>query len=78
MNLPRPTRSPLLLSLCLAALTAAPGFEHYQLTQLRSSLAATADKSSIDAILQRLSKIDARLDSVDGKHLVTAYRAEPT
>lgn len=71
MNLPRPNRSTLLLSLCLAALVGALGFEHYQLTQLRSSLAATADKSSIDAILQRLSKIDDRLDSVDGKHLVT-------
>lgn len=71
MNLPRPTRSTLLLSLCLVLMACALGYEHYQLTQLRESLDAAAEKTSIDAILTRLSNIDERLDSVDGKHLVS-------
>ena len=71
MNLPHPTRSTLILSLCLAALAGMLGYEHHQLSKLDSSMAAAADKDSLDAILTRLGKVDERLDSVDGKHLVS-------
>ena len=47
------------------------GYEHHQLSQLSTSLAATADKESLDALLTRLGKVDERLDTVAGKHLVT-------
>jgi hypothetical protein len=47
------------------------GYEHHQLSQLSNSLAATSDKESLDALLTRLGKVDERLDSVDGKHLVS-------
>ena len=71
MNLPRPTRTTLILSLCLALLAGALGYEHHHLTKLTNSLAATADKDSLDALLIRLAKVDERLDTVDGKHLVS-------
>ncbi|NWB94839.1 methyl-accepting chemotaxis protein [Pseudomonas gingeri] len=71
MNLPRPTRTTQILSLCLAALAGMLGYEHHQLSKLDSSMAAAADKDSLDAILTRLGKVDERLDSVDGKHLVS-------
>lgn len=71
MNLPRPTRTTVILSVCLAILASMLGFQHHQLSSLRNSLAATADKESLDALLARLSKVDERLDSVDGKHLVS-------
>lgn len=71
MNLPRPTRTTVILSLCLAVLAGMLGYEHHQLSQLSNSLAATADKESLDALLTRLGKVDERLDSVDGKHLVS-------
>ncbi|UQS88754.1 methyl-accepting chemotaxis protein [Pseudomonas chlororaphis subsp. piscium] len=71
MNLPRPTRTTLALSSCLLALAGTLGYEHYQLSKLTSGLAATADKESLDALLTRLTKVDERLDTVDGKHLVT-------
>ncbi|SKB02332.1 hypothetical protein SAMN05421862_11917 [Pseudomonas extremaustralis] len=71
MNLPRPTRTTLTLSLCLVILAGLLGYEHHQLSKLSNSLAATADKDSLDAILTRLGKVDERLDTVDGKHLVS-------
>jgi hypothetical protein len=71
MNLLRPTRSTLILSCCLALLAGGLGYQHYLLTQLRGALDGAAEKSSIDAMLIRLSSIDERLDSVDGKHLVS-------
>lgn len=71
MNLPRPTRTTVTLGLCLAVLAGLLGYEHHQLSQLSNSLAATADKESLDALLTRLGKVDERLDSVDGKHLVS-------
>lgn len=71
MNLPRPTRTTLTLSLCLILLAGTLGYEHHQLTKLHDSLDSTADKDSLEAILARLSKVDERLDTVDGKHLVT-------
>ena len=54
MNLPRPTRTTAILSLCLAILAGMLGYEHHQLSQLSNSLAATADKESLDALLTRL------------------------
>ncbi len=71
MNLPRPTRTTVTLGLCLAVLAGLLGYEHHQLSQLSNSLAATADKESLDALLTRLGKVDERLDTVDGKHLVS-------
>lgn len=69
MNLSRPTRTT--LSLCLVVLAGTLGYQHHQLSQLSNSMAATADKESLDALLARLGKVDKRLDTVDGKHLVT-------
>lgn len=71
MNLPRPTRTTAILSLCLALLAGILGYEHHQLSQLSTSLAATADRESLDALLTRLGKVDERLDTVAGNHLVT-------
>ncbi|AMB86032.1 methyl-accepting chemotaxis protein [Pseudomonas agarici] len=71
MNLPRPTRTTLILSLCLAVMAGMLGYEYHQLSKLDNSLAAAADKSSLDAILARLDRVDERLDTVDGKHLVS-------
>lgn len=71
MNLLRPTRTTVILSLCLAFMAGILGYEHHQLTNLSNGLAATADKDSLDALLARLGKVDERLDSVDGKHLVS-------
>lgn len=71
MNFPRPTRTTLAFSLCLALLAGALGYEHHQLSNLTNSLAATADKDSLDALLARMAKVDERLDTVDGKHLVS-------
>ncbi|MCF4993635.1 methyl-accepting chemotaxis protein, partial [Pseudomonas gessardii] len=71
MNLPRSTRTTLILSLCLVVLAGMLGYQHHQLSQLSNSMAATADKESLNALLARLGKVDERLDTVDGKHLVT-------
>ncbi len=71
MNLPRPTRTTKILSVCLVILAGILGYEHHQLSQLSNSLAATADKESLDALLTRLGKVDERLDAVYGKHLVS-------
>lgn len=71
MNLPRPTPTTLILSLCLVALAGMLGYQHHQLSMLSNSMAATADKESLDALLARLGKVDERLDTVDGKHLVS-------
>ena len=71
MNLPRPTRTTVILSLCLVALTGMLAYEHHQLSLLRISMSTTADKESLDAMLTRLSKVDERLDAVDGKQWVS-------
>ena len=71
MNLIRPTRTTLILSLCLVVLASALAYENHQLSQLASNLETTAGKDLIDALLTRLAKVDERLDAVDGKHLVT-------
>lgn len=71
MPLSRPSRSTLLLSLCLVLMAAGMGYQHVQIAQLRGSVDGAAEKTSIDAILTRLNNIDERLDAVDGKHLVS-------
>lgn len=71
MNLPLPTRSTLLLSLCLVLMAGGLIYQHLQIAQLRGSVDGAAEKTSIDAILTRLNNIDERLDAVDGKHLVS-------
>lgn len=71
MKLPSPTRTTVILSSCLIVLAGILGYQHHQLSQLSNSLAAAADKESLDALLTRLGKVDERLDTVDGKHLVT-------
>ncbi|MEW5714155.1 methyl-accepting chemotaxis protein [Pseudomonas sp. SB113] len=71
MNLSRPSGTASILVACLIALAAMLGYEHHQLSQLSTSLAATADKESLDALLTRLGKVDERLDTVVGIHLVT-------
>lgn len=71
MNLPRPSRTTVILSLCLIALTGMLAYEHHQLSLLRISMSTTADKESLDAMLTRLSKVDERLDTVDGKQWVS-------
>ena len=71
MNLPRPTRTTVLLSICLVIMAGMLSYQHHQLSNLSTSLASTADKDSLDALLARLGKVDERLDMVDGKHLVS-------
>ncbi|WP_248916001.1 methyl-accepting chemotaxis protein [Pseudomonas moorei] len=71
MNLPRPTRTTLILSLCLVVMAGILGYEHHQLSKLSSGLAEAADKESLDALLTRLGKVDERLDTVDSKRLVS-------
>ena len=43
MNLPRPTRTTVILSFCLVVLAGMLGYQHYQLSLLRNSLATTAE-----------------------------------
>lgn len=71
MNLLRPTRTTLILTLCLVALASALAYESLQRSLLTNRLETTADKDSLNALLTRLAKVDERLDAVDGKHLVT-------
>ena len=71
MKLPRPTRTTLIFSLCLIALASVLAYENHQFSLVSNDLAATADKDSLNALLTRLTKVDERLDAVDGKHLVT-------
>lgn len=71
MNLTSPTQTTLILSSCLIVLAGIMGYQHHQLSQLSNRLAAAADKESLDALLIRLGKVDERLDTVDGKQMVT-------
>lgn len=71
MNLTSPTQTTVILSSCLIVLAGIMGYQHHQLSQLSNRLAAAADKESLDALLIRLGKVDERLDTVDGKQMVT-------
>ncbi|WP_252090638.1 methyl-accepting chemotaxis protein [Pseudomonas sp. MWU13-3659] len=55
----------------LLVLGAVVAFQQYQLSALDRALGAAAEKTSIDAILGRVSVIDDRLDTMSGKPSVT-------
>ncbi|KFB21817.1 hypothetical protein PGPR2_26060 [Pseudomonas aeruginosa PGPR2] len=61
----------MILGLCLTAMAGLLGYQQYQLIQLRSSVDSAAEKTSLEAILARLNRVDERLDAVDGHHLVS-------
>ncbi len=67
----RPTPASMILGFCLAAMTSLLGYQQYQLIQLRSGVDSAAEKTSLEAILARLNRVDERLDAVDGQHLVS-------
>ncbi|MGP5737508.1 methyl-accepting chemotaxis protein [Pseudomonas aeruginosa] len=67
----RPTPASVILGLCLAAMAGLLGYQQYQLIQLRSDVDSAAEKTSLEAILARLNRVDERLDAVDGQHLVS-------
>lgn len=55
----------------LLVLCSVIALQQYQLSTLQSALTGTAEKTSIDALQNRLSALDDRLDTVSGKPLVT-------
>ncbi|EQL40450.1 hypothetical protein M770_16745 [Pseudomonas aeruginosa VRFPA03] len=61
----------MILGLCLTAMAGLLGYQQYQLIQLRSGVDSAAEKTSLEAILARLNRVDERLDAVDGQHLVS-------
>ena len=67
----RPSPASMILGLCLAAMAGLLGYQQYQLIQLRSGVDSAAEKTSLKAILARLNRVDERLDTVDGQHLVS-------
>ncbi|WP_121374166.1 methyl-accepting chemotaxis protein, partial [Pseudomonas aeruginosa] len=73
----RPTPASMILGFCLTAMTGLLGYQQYQLIQLRSGVDSAAEKTSLEAILARLNRVDERLDAVDGQHLVSneAFRS---
>lgn len=71
MKLKRPSPASMILGLCLTAMAGLLGYQQYQLVQLRSGVDSAAEKTSLEAILARLNRVDERLDAVDGQHLVS-------
>ena len=67
----RPTPASVILGLCLTAVAGLLGYQQYQLIQLRSGVNSAAEKTSIEAILARLNRVDERLDAVGSQHLVS-------
>lgn len=67
----RPSPASMILGLCLTAVAGLLGYQQYQLIQLRSGVDSAAEKTSLEAILARLNRVDERLDAVDGQHLVS-------
>lgn len=67
----RPSPASMILGLCLTAMAGLLGYQQYQLIQLRSGVDSAAEKTSLEAILARLNRVDERLDAVDGQHLVS-------
>ncbi|OKR81919.1 methyl-accepting chemotaxis protein [Pseudomonas aeruginosa] len=67
----RPSPASMILGLCLTAMAGLLGYQQYQLIQLRSGVDSAAEKTSLKAILARLNRVDERLDTVDGQHLVS-------
>lgn len=72
MNLQKlPSRKKLLIALGGVALGAALLYQQYQLASLRNTLTEAADKTTLNALKNRLSGIDDRLDTVTGKPMVS-------
>lgn len=67
----RPSPASMILGLCLTAMAGLLSYQQYQLIQLRSGVDSAAEKTSLEAILARLNRVDERLDAVDGQHLVS-------
>ncbi|PWU28651.1 methyl-accepting chemotaxis protein [Pseudomonas sp. RW407] len=70
MNLRRLTRSSLLITIGFLALGGLAAYQQYQLVAMRGSLEGAAEKTSINALLNRVGKLDERVDAVAGQHLV--------
>lgn len=66
-----PIRKHLPLATGLLILGAIIAFQQYQLSALSRTVNGAAEKVSIDALQNRVSAIDDRLDTVSGKPLVT-------
>ncbi|WP_153786104.1 methyl-accepting chemotaxis protein [Pseudomonas sp. EMN2] len=66
-----PTRKYLSHAAGLFILGAIIALQQYQLSTLSNALNAAAEQTSIDALQNRVSAIDDRLDTVSGKPLVT-------
>ena len=66
-----PIRKHLPLAMGLLILGAIIAFQQYQLSTLSRAVNGAAEKVSIDALQNRVSAIDDRLDTVSGKPLVT-------
>ncbi len=66
-----PIRKHLPLATGLLILGAIIAFQQYQLSTLSRTVNGAAEKVSIDALQNRVSAIDDRLDTVSGKPLVT-------
>lgn len=67
----RPSPASMILGLCLTAMAGLLGYQQYQLIQLRSGVDSAAEKTSLEAVLARLNRVDEHLDAVDGQHLVS-------
>lgn len=70
MNL-RPTRSSLLITIGFLALGGLAAYQQYQLANMRGSLEGAAEKTSINALLGRVGKLDERVDTFAGQHMVS-------
>lgn len=70
MNL-RLTRSSLLITIGFLTLGGLAAYQQYQLVNMRGSLEGAAEKTSINALLGRLGKLDERVDTFAGQHMVS-------
>ncbi|WP_176243103.1 MULTISPECIES: hypothetical protein [unclassified Pseudomonas] len=66
-----PTRKHLPIAAGLLVLVAIFGLQQHQLSTLSSAMNGAAEKTSIDALLSRVSAMDDQLDTVSGNPLVT-------
>lgn len=71
MNLSRPTRTTLALSLCLITLAGTLSYQQFRLTHLTTAIAETAGKESLDAFQTKLEQFDERFAAVDQNYLTS-------
>lgn len=71
MNLSRPTRTTLVLSLCLLALAGTLSYQHYRLSHLTTAINGTAGKESLDTIQTKLEQFDERFAAVEQNYLTS-------